>query len=161
MLTITKGRSLRDGIESGRDRFQLSREGLESLGREGLQAGREGLHAGREGIQTIGSSMADLAEVLPMRRKRRRSFPLIGAIFVAIVGAVAIALIVGLQTRREGGPSFRARSKTGDEFDHDPIGKSADEGMAVGASAADDLVGRANGREPFAEVTGRSRPTGV
>lgn len=161
MLTITKGRSLRDGFETGRDRFQLSRDGLESLGREGLQAGREGLHASREGLQTIGSSMAELAETLPIRRKRRRSFPLIGAIIVAIVGAAAIALIVGLQSRRDGGLSIKARSESEDPFEHDPIGNSAEERIAVGASAADDLVGRASGHEPFAELTGHSRPTGV
>jgi hypothetical protein len=159
MLTITNGRSLRDGIETiGRDRFQLNREGLESLGREGLQAGREGLQASREGLQTIGSSVAELAETLPVGRKRRRSFPLIGAIVVAIAGAALIALFLGLQARRDSGLSVQTPSKARGQFDDEP-GDQAKErtGAAVGASAADDLVSGTNGHDATTEYSGLSR----
>ena len=153
MLTLTNGRSLRDGLETiGHDRLQVSREGLQSLGREGLQAGREGL-------QAIGSSMADLAETLPLRPKRRRSFPLLGAIVVAIAGAAVIAIIASLQMRRDGTGPLRLRSKGQRQFDEDAVGRATDEGMAVGASAADDLVGRAtdgNKRSDFGDLTATS-----
>ncbi len=174
MLTLTNGRSLRDGLETiGHDRLQGSREGLQALGREGLQGGRaglqagresiqtlgrEGLHAGREGLQTIGSSMADLAEALPLRPKRRRSVPLLGAIVVAIAGITVIAIIVGLQSRRDGVGPLRLRSKAQRQFDQDAQSRVADEGMgtAVGASAADDVVGRSvdgNKRSDFSDLT--------
>lgn len=153
MLTLTNGRSLRDGLETiGHDRLQVSREGLQSLGREGL-------HAGREGLQAIGSSMADLAETLPLRPKRRRSFPLLGAIVVAIAGAAVIAIIASLQMRRDGTGPLRLRSKGQRPFDEDAVGRATDEGMAVGASAADDLVGRAidgNKRSDFGDLTATS-----
>ena len=153
MLTLTNGRSLRDGLETiGHDRLQVSREGLQSLGREGL-------HAGREGLQAIGSSMADLAETLPLRPKRRRSFPLLGAIVVAIAGAALIAIIASLQMRRDGTGPLKFRSKGQRQFDEDAVGRATGEGMAVGASAADDLVGRAtdgNKRSDFSDLTATS-----
>jgi hypothetical protein len=158
MLKLTtNGRTLRDGLETmGSDRFQVSREGLQSLGREGLHAGREGLQAGREGLQSLGSSMADLAETLPIRQKRRRSFPLLGAIAVAIAGVAIIALIAGLQSRREGLGPLKLRSKAQQaRLPDDAVGRAADEGVgnAVGASAADDLVGRSGGRVTQSEFS--------
>jgi hypothetical protein len=157
MLTLTNGRSLRDGLETmEREGFSVSREGLQSLGREGLQAGREGLHA-------IGSSMADLAETLPLRPKRRRSFPLLGAIAVAIASAVAVALIAGFLSRRNGLGSLKPGSKTQRRFDADAASRAADEGMgtAIGASAADDLLGRSDEPELRPEYKGLSRVAGA
>ena len=147
MLKLTtSGRTIRDGLESiGNDRFQVSREGLQSVGREGLQAGREGFQAGREGLQALGSSIADLAETLPIRQKRRRTFPLLGAIAVAIAGVAIIALIAGLQSRRDGFGPLKRRPKAQDgRLPNDAVGRAADAGVgnALGASAADDLVGR-------------------
>jgi hypothetical protein len=166
MLRLTtNGRTLRDGLETmGNDRFQVSREGLQSLGREGLQAGREGLQAGREGLQALGSSMADLAETLPIRQKRRRSFPLLGAIAVAIAGVAVIALIAGLQSRREGFGPLKLRSKAQQGRLHDEAaGRAADAGVgnAVGASAADDLVGRSGDRHKLSEFSVLSPPAGA
>jgi hypothetical protein len=166
MLKLTtNGRTLRDGLETiGSDRFQVSREGLQSLGREGLQAGREGIHAGREGLQALGSSMADLAETLPIRQKRRRSFPLLGAIAVAIAGVAVIALIAGLQSRRDGFGAFKRGSKAQEgRLPDDAVGRAAEAGVgnAVGASAADDLVGRSWGRETQSESSVLNRAGGA
>lgn len=163
MLKLTtNGRTLRDSLETiGNDRFQVSREGLQSIGREGLQAGREGFQAGREGLQALGSTMADLAETLPIRPKRRRSFPLFGAIAVAIAGVAVIALIAGLQSRRDGFGPLRRRSKAqAGRLADDAVGRAADAGVgnALGASAADDLVGRSWDRDTESEFSAM-RPT--
>lgn len=171
MLTATNRRSIVEGLETiGRDRFQVSREGLQTLGREGLHAGREGLHAGREGLQTlgreglhvgreglhaIGSSVADLAETLPLRPKRRRSFPLIRVIAVALVGAAIVALVARLMARRDGIDELMPRSKAEHRFDHDAVSRAADEGMgaAIGAPVADDLNGHSDDPKSLPDYT--------
>jgi hypothetical protein len=180
MLTLTKtngrsvrdGISLRDGIETiGHERFQVSREGLQSLGREGIQAGRqgiqslgrEGLQVGREGLQAIGSSVADLADTLPLRPKRRRSFPLLGAIVVAIAGAAVIAIIAGLQMRRDGIGPLKLRSKANRQFDQQAASQAAvgGTGTTLGASAADDLVGRSGDGNKQSGLSDLAPTTGV
>ena len=179
MLTLSNGRSLVDGLETiGRDGFQVSREGLQSLGREGLHAGREGLHAGREGLQSLGReglhvgreglqsrgrSVADLAETLPLRPKRRRSFPLVRIIAVALVGAAVVALVARLVARRGGVDALMPRSKTEHRFDHDAVSRAADEGMgtAIGASVADDLVGRSEDPESLPDYTVLTQTVGA
>ena len=178
MLTPTKGRSIVEGLETiGRDRFQVSREGLQSLGREGLhagregfqagreglqtlgreglQAGREGLHVGREGLQAIGSSVADLAETLPLRPKRRRSFPLIRVIAVALVGVALVALVARLMARRDRIDQLMPRSKAEHRFDHDAVSRAADEGMgaAIGAPVAEDLNGHSDDPKSLPDYT--------
>jgi hypothetical protein len=169
MLTLTKnGRKLRDVEAVGLDRLPASREDFEMLGREGLKAGREGLkagreklHVGREGLQTIGTSVVDLADNLPLRKKRRRSFPLIGAIVVAIAGTALIALIASLQMRRNGGHAATTRSKPERGYDDDAARRAADAGgTAVGASAADDLIG-ADVQSSVANEAGRGPASGT
>lgn len=179
MLTTTKGRSIVEGLETiGRDRFQVSREGLQSLGREGLHVGREGLqagreglqslgreglHVGREGLQAIGSSVADLAETLPLRPKRRRSFPLIRVIAVALVGAALVALVARLMARRDSIDQVMPRSKAEHRFDHDAVSRAADEGMgtAIGAPVAEDLNGRSEDPKSLPDYTVLTQTVGA
>ena len=179
MLTLTNRRSIVDGLETiGRDGFPVSREGLQSLGREGLHAGRErfqagreglqtlgreGLHAGREGLQSLGSSMADLAETLPLRPKRRRSFPLIRIIAVALIGAAVVALVARLVARHDAVDPLMPRSKAEHRFDHDAVSRAADEGMgaAIGAPVAEDLNGRSEDPKSLPDYTVLTQTVGA
>ncbi|MGZ8501493.1 MAG: hypothetical protein ACXWW6_01440, partial [Candidatus Limnocylindrales bacterium] len=157
MQTTTNGRSIVDGLETmGREGLQAGREGLQSLGREGLQAGREGLHA-------LGSSVADLAETLPLRPKRRRSFPLVQIIAVALVGAVVVALVSRLMARRDGLGPHALRSKAERRIDHDAVSRAADEGMgtAIGASVTDDLIARSEDPDARPDYTVLTQAAGA
>jgi hypothetical protein len=169
----------REGLQSlGREGLHVGREGLQSLGREGLHVGREGLQAGREGLQSlgreglhvgrdrlhvIGSSVADLAETFPLRPKRRRSFPLIRIIAVALVGAAVVALVARLIARRDGIDRLMHQSAAEHRFDHDAVSRAADEGMgtAIGASVADDLVGGSEDPDSLPDYTGLPQTVSV